>query len=92
MFLYSRPVEIAKQYAQLARYMCPSLQFIRIEHWAWQVMLPPGRLEGFKGRTWSAIKLRRLEYQEMQAIELFSLNSFVNQYGLLGPEDEYEGE
>lgn len=86
-----RPIEISKRYAQLARYMCSSLQFIRVERWAWQVMIPPGSLEGLRD-IWNVIELRRLEYQEMQAIELFSLDNFVNQCGLLGPEDEYEYE
>lgn len=54
-------------------------------------MLPPRSLGGVTD-IWNAIELRRLEYQEMQAIELFSLNSYVNQCGLLGPEDEHEDE
>jgi hypothetical protein len=81
----TRSKDIAAKYAELMTELCPSLQYIRIHDWSWQVM-----------HVWNMtlakdeIHLRLLGYQETASIELFAFDHFAEQSGLLGPMLPYE--
>jgi hypothetical protein len=62
-----------------------------MHRWAWQIMTP---LAGELVRTENAddqVELRELEYEEILDIDLFAMDKFVTQSGLIGPE-EYQKE
>jgi len=86
-----RPKQIAMRYAKLAKSKCPSLQYIQIHNWAWQITGPHGfSRNGTEEDILYQIELRQLERQEILAIELFAMDSFTTQSGLTGPEYPYE--
>ncbi|CZR55590.1 uncharacterized protein PAC_05478 [Phialocephala subalpina] len=87
----NRYIEIAMRYVQLARYLCSSLQFARVGEWAWQITVPLGvDLADAGSDIYDLIKLRRLDFDEMMSIELFSIHTFTCQSGLLGKETWHE--
>lgn len=86
-----RNVDIAKRYVQLARSLCSSLQFARVGEWAWQITVQSGAdLTDAGSDIYELIELRRLDFDEMMSIELFSIHTFTNQSGLLGKETWHE--
>lgn len=76
-----KPKDIALKYAELLLLICPSLQYICIGYWAWQVMT-----------AWEAVsatanvQLLLMDHEERMSIELFAFENFAGQAGLLGPE------
>lgn len=82
------PFEIARRYAQLARSLCPSLQFVRVENWAWQITGSEG-VEAPGADIYNLIKLRGLRYEEVLGIELFGIHCFIDTSGLPKPEEEF---
>ncbi|KUJ24634.1 uncharacterized protein LY89DRAFT_776708 [Mollisia scopiformis] len=85
-----RDVDIAKRYVQLARSLCPSLQYAQIRDWAWQITVPPTVVLGEGEDIYHQIELRELGFDEKTSIELFSYHNFTNQSGLLGLDDYHE--
>jgi len=81
--------DIAYRYAQLLKSKCPSLQYIKIQRWAWHVTSPLGALDP-GADIYSQVELRQLEFEEKLAIELFAMDTFANQAGLPGPEEFHE--
>jgi hypothetical protein len=78
------------RYAKLAKSICPSLQYVQIRRWAWQVTADHELLSGETDDVCDYIHLRQLEFEEILAIELFAMDTFVNQAGLTGPQHPYE--
>ncbi|CZR55592.1 uncharacterized protein PAC_05480 [Phialocephala subalpina] len=77
--------KIAHRYAQLAKSLCPSLQLIRVDKWAWEVTSSQG-IETPGADIYRLIKLRSLEFEEMLAIDQFGCSRFVDDSGLPRPE------
>ena len=71
--------DIAFRYAQLMKSKCPSLQFIRIEKWAWQATTKDDQVIG---DDYANIELRELDYLERSAIPLFAIAHLSSQSGL----------
>lgn len=72
------------------RSQCPSLQYVCVRHYAWQITSP---LPGVPVREVAAdkkVELRELEWEERMAIDIFNLASFAEQSGLLGPDYYHE--
>jgi hypothetical protein len=65
---------------------CPSLQYVQVKNWAWQITSP---MPGVPARE-AHVELRELEWEERMGIELFALASFAPQSGLPGPDNYYE--
>ncbi|KAE9368856.1 hypothetical protein N431DRAFT_415599 [Stipitochalara longipes BDJ] len=85
-----KPKEIAKRYIQLMRSKCPSLQYVQVKNWAWQITSP---LPGVPVREVAAekkVELREMEWEERMSIELFALDSFAQESGLPGPDHYHE--
>lgn len=78
--------DIAYLYAQLIKSKCPSLQFIRIEKWAWQFVAPIDLASIIVGDNYTKIELRELDYDEKSVIELFAITDLASQSGLPMPE------
>jgi hypothetical protein len=85
-----RPKQIAMRYAKLAKSICPSLQYVQIQRWAWQVTADHVLSSGENDDVCDYIHLRQLEFEEILAIELFVMDTFVTQAGLTGPQHPYE--
>ena len=81
--------DIALRYAQLIHSMCPSLKYIRIQWWAWQIQ--PARSSSLDGEQQAETGFRELDHDETWAIELFAIHTFVSQSGLPGPEEPHDG-
>jgi len=61
-----------------------------MQRWAWQIMAP---LAGMPVRVENCdyeVELRELEYEEILAIDLFAMDQFVTQSGLIGPEEYHK--
>jgi hypothetical protein len=78
------------RYAKLAKSICPSLQYVQIQRWAWQVTVDHDLPTGENDDVCDHIHLRQLEFKETLAIELFAMDTFVTQAGLTGPQKPYE--
>lgn len=68
-------------YAQAIQMECPSLQYIHIGQYAWQVMrydLRPSHVP----KDFNVSRLRRLYHDEMSCVELFDLTASWRQGGL----------
>ena len=62
---------------------CPSLQYVQVESWAWQITSP---MPGVPARE-AHVELRELEWEERMGIELFALASAPQS---AGPDNYYE--
>jgi len=82
--------DLAACYAKLMRSMCPTLQYIQIQSWSWQVTAPlPGI--SIPGEEYaSQIELREMEWVERKGIELFAIGTSAQQSWLPSPENFYE--
>lgn len=84
----TRGKDIAYRYALLIHSVCPTLQYIQIYDWAWQVMVSPTALPPQVSK--SVVDLRLLEFEEVMAIEIFAIGRLSGQCGLLGLEEPAE--
>lgn len=79
------PKERAYRYAELIKGIRPSLQYIRIHDWSWE-FIPRHRLVS-SPLSWT---LRELEYEEILALDILSLERFSDQAaGLPSQERKY---
>jgi hypothetical protein len=76
--------DIAYQYARLIQSQCPSLEYVQIGQYAWQVIHGDFELSGGGGYNPTA-RLRPLGKDEISFIELFCLAVNSIQGGLPGP-------
>jgi len=82
--------DIAKRFIQLMRSRCPTLQYVQMQRWAWQITAPLSGVPVLEADADSQVELRELEREERKEIELFATDSFVANSGLPGPEDFHE--
>lgn len=68
------------------RSKCPSLQYVQVQSWAWQIISP---LPGVPAQE-ADVELRELEWEERTGIELFALHTFAQHSGLPGPDNYHE--
>lgn len=85
-----KPKDIAQRYIQLMRSQCPSLQYVQVHSWAWQIVAPLPGVAVTEADADSQIVLRELEWEERRSIELFSLQTFAEQSGLPAPAEYHE--
>ncbi|KAE8440689.1 hypothetical protein EG329_006807 [Mollisiaceae sp. DMI_Dod_QoI] len=71
--------KIAYGYAQLMKWRCPSLHYIRIGIWTWEMAAPDGVEEH---EVHDIIQLRQLEPDEILSFELFSHQPHARASGL----------
>jgi hypothetical protein len=71
--------DIAYHYAILIHSKCPSLQYINIQHYAWQVLYKKSTNADM---ATAFVDLRPLDPDEVASIELFALRSFPFPNGL----------
>ncbi|CZR54088.1 uncharacterized protein PAC_03971 [Phialocephala subalpina] len=76
------PKDIAWLYARLAKWHCPSLQYVAIGSWAWHVKAEPGVELRSEWDIGDGIKLRELYRDEMLSIELFRYDREGRKAGL----------
>jgi hypothetical protein len=81
--------DIAYQYAQLIHSKCPSLEYVKIGQYAWQVIHGDFKLKSGGGFN-PAARFRPLDKAEISFIELFALAVDSTQGGLPGPEPPHE--
>lgn len=79
-----RPKDIAYRYALLIQERCPSLEYILIRYWAWQVIIHHDQPSAPEGESNTVVELRELEKDEILTMELFSIEQFAGQCGLSG--------
>lgn len=65
-----KPKDIARCYAQLAKFLCPSLRYVRISEWSWELAGSPDSCLDI----YQQINARQLERSEVLAIELFAIS------------------
>ena len=69
-----KPKEIAIQYAKTMKTKCPSLQYIRMEDWAWQ-FIPKYRPTQTPGDDNIESELLELDWDEILSLELFAMDT-----------------
>lgn len=78
----NQPKQIASRYVQLMKWKCPSIQYVQIERWIWQLSTPPNMESLSESEIYDQITLRRLDFDEMVSMDLFSYDNFPEQAGL----------
>ncbi|KAF4628150.1 hypothetical protein G7Y89_g10000 [Cudoniella acicularis] len=76
------PKEIARKYAKLCKILCPSVQYVQIHPWAWQVSVKYEKTFS-QSEKHAEIEMHELGNDEIRAIELFSYGHNETQSGLL---------
>lgn len=77
----NRSLSIAQCYARLIKSLCPTLQFIKIGDWAWQIEVGKNSAKGKRGNS---VVLRELSRDEVRNIEIFGITTFAEECGLSG--------
>ncbi|KAH6673259.1 hypothetical protein B0J14DRAFT_592862 [Halenospora varia] len=77
----NRSFSIAQGYARLIKSLCPTLQFIKIGDWAWQIEVGKNSAKGKRGNS---VVLRELSRDEVRNIEIFGITTFAEECGLSG--------
>jgi hypothetical protein len=86
----TNPKDLAACYAKLMRSICPTLQYIQIQLWSWQITAPLPGVSIPEEEHASQIKLRELEWVERKGIELFAIGTSAQQSWLPAAEEFHE--
>lgn len=86
----AEPKDLAACYAKLMRSICPTLQYIQIQSWSWQVTAPLPGVSIPEEEPASQIELREMEWVERKGIELFVIGTSAQQSWLPAVEEFYE--
>jgi hypothetical protein len=73
-------------YVQLLKSICPSVQYVRIADWAWQIIAKRDSSGIPTCDTQDEMELLELSWDETLAIELFSIDRLGTSSGLPAPE------
>jgi hypothetical protein len=82
----SRAKDIALHYAQVVKAKCPALEYIKIGQWSWQIKLKDDQPMSADENDCAVVEFCELDWDEMMAIDIFSVDKFVQGSGLPGPD------
>ena len=76
--------QVALRYAQLLKTICPSLQYVRFQDWAWQISLARESLKTRKqaANTSNQHEMFELDWESMKQIHIFAKDPVSTQCGL----------